>query len=141
MLSDGSLAMCCSGRYAAGEANSRRAYDASSKAFGLSAALTQAVGSTVATCLIGLNRLDEASKLLQGIDVAVAAVAQLAGDPDWGAGVQLLQADIAYRRHDYETARKLIQAVTPVFTRKDAEAYQKPAVETLTADLEKLASK
>ena len=130
--------MCRSGRYAAGEANSRRAYDASSKAFGLSAALTQAVGSTVATCLIGLNRLDEASKLLQGIE---AAVAQLAGDPDWGAGVQLLQADIAYRRHDYETARKLIQTVTPVFTRKDAEAYQKPAVETLTADLEKLASK
>jgi hypothetical protein len=134
-LSDASLAMCRAGRWAEGEANSRKAYEASSKGFGPGAALTEAVGSTLGMCLVGLGRLDEASKLLDAINVGL--VAQLAGDPNWGAGVQILQAEIAYRKHDYDTARKLVQAVTPVFTRADAEAYQKHALETLTAELEK----
>ena len=105
------------------------------KGFGASAALTQGVGSTLGMCLIGLGRLDEASKLLNGINVGL--VAQLAGDPNWGAGVQMLQAEIAYRKRDYEKARRLVNAVTPVFTRADAEPYQKRALATLTAELER----
>jgi len=72
---------------------------------------------------------------LEQIDIP--AVAQLAGDPDWGAGVKLLQAEIAYGRGDYETAKTDVQAITPVFTRKDAEAYQRHALDSLTAELEK----
>jgi len=80
--------------------------------------------------------LDEASKLLAQIDIPT--VTQLAGDPDWGAGVKLLQAQISFRQKDYANARKDLDAVTPVFTRKDAEAYQKHAVESLAADLERM---
>jgi eukaryotic-like serine/threonine-protein kinase len=132
-LSDGSLAMCRSGRYVEGEQNARKAYEASVKAFGPKAGLTGGTASTLAACLISLNRLDEASRLLDQIDIPV--VAQLAGDADWGAGVTLLQAEIAYRRHDYARARKLVDAVTPVFTKKDAEPYERHALEALNSQL------
>src|SRR6266496_4028774 len=135
-LSDGSMAMCRAGRYDQGEANSRKAYESSVRAFGARAGLTGGKASTLAGCLIALGRLDEASKLLADIDVP--AVAQLAGDADWGAGVTLLQAEIAFRRKDYSNARKDLQTVIPIFTRKDAEAYQKHAVESLTAELERV---
>jgi hypothetical protein len=64
-------------------------------------------------------------------------VAQLTGDRDWGAGLTLKQAEIAYRRRNYDTARGYVETVTPVFTRKDAEPYQKRAFETLKAELDK----
>jgi ATP/maltotriose-dependent transcriptional regulator MalT len=134
-LSDGSLAQCRAGRYHEGESNARQAYQASTKAFGPRAGLTGGAASTLADCLIGLGKLDEASKLLDQIDVPV--VAQLAGDPDWGAGVALAQAEIAYRRGNYEAARDYLQSVTPVFTRKDAEPYQKRALESLRTALDK----
>jgi ATP/maltotriose-dependent transcriptional regulator MalT len=89
----------------------------------------------LADCLIELGRLDEAGKLLDQIDVS--AVAQLAGDPDWGAGVTLAQAEIAYRRGNYDAARGYVQTVTPVFTRKDAEPYQRHALESLRTALDK----
>jgi DNA-binding winged helix-turn-helix (wHTH) protein/serine/threonine protein kinase len=134
-LSDGCLAMCRSGHYVEGELNARKAYESSVKAFGPKAGLTGGTASTLAACLIGLNRLDEASKLLDQIDIA--AVSQLAGDPDWGAGVTILQAEVAYRRHDYLQARKLADEVTPVFTRDNAEAYQRNTLQTLQGELAK----
>ena len=138
-LSDGALAMCRSGRYQEGEVNARQTYDSSVKAFGARAGLTGGTASTLAACLIEVGRLDEASKLLADIDVP--AVAQLAGDADWGAGVSLLQAQIAYRQRDYEGSRKLVAAVTPVFTRKDAEPYQRHALDTLSAELNRVAQR
>ncbi len=135
-LSDASQAMCRSGQFAAGEANSRKAYEASGKAFGPKAGLTGGVAATLATCLIGLGRLDEASKLLDQIDIPT--VTQLAGDPDWGAGVTLMQAQIAFKNRNYATARKDVQIVMPVFSRPNAEAYQKHAVEFLSAELDRV---
>ena len=135
-LSDASQAMCRSGQFAEGEANSRKAYEASGKAFGPKAGLTGGVAATLATCLIGLSRLDEASKLLEQIDIPT--VTQLAGDADWGAGVALMQAQIAFKKKDYATARKDLQLVTPVFSRPNAEAYEKHAVDSLTAELERV---
>jgi DNA-binding winged helix-turn-helix (wHTH) protein/serine/threonine protein kinase len=134
-LSDAALAQCRSGRYNEGESNARKAYDSSAKAFGARAGLTGATAYTEAICLIGLRRLDEAASLLQPIDAQ--PVAQLTGDPDWGAGVTLAQAEIAYRRGNYDAARTQVQTVAPLFTRKDTEAYQKRAFETLKAALDK----
>jgi hypothetical protein len=133
-LSDASLAMCRDGNYTEGEANARKAWDDSMSAFGPQAGLTGGAASTLAACLIGLNRLDEASRLLS--DINVAAVAQLAGDPNWGAGVTLLQAEIAYRKKDYVAARKDVDAIKPVFTRPDAEPYQRRTLDALVAALE-----
>jgi serine/threonine protein kinase len=134
-LTDASLAQCRAGRYREGESNARQAFDASTKAFGPRAALTGATSYTLASCLIGLGKLDEATARLQQIDVS--AVTQLTGDPDWGAGVTLEQAKIAYRRGNYDVARGYVQTVTAVFTRKDAEPYQKHALESLKAALDK----
>jgi hypothetical protein len=134
-LTDASLAQCRAGRYREGESNARQAFDASTKAFGPRAALTGATSYTLASCLIGLGKLDEATARLQQIDVS--AVTQLTGDPDWGAGVTLEQAKIAYRRGNYDAARGYVQTVTAVFTRKDAEPYQKHALESLKAALDK----
>lgn len=133
-LSDASLAMCRSGRLAEGTANSRQAYDASSKAFGPRAGLTGGVASTLATCLIDQGQMDEAAKLLANIDIPT--VAQLAGDPDWGAGVKLLQARIAFARGNYELARSYVREVGPVFARPHAEAYQQHEVQSLSAKLD-----
>jgi hypothetical protein len=138
-LTDASQAQCRAGRYREGESNARKAYEASVKAFGARAGLTGATTYTLATCLIGLNKLDEATTLLQQIDAP--AVAQLTGDPYWGAGVTLAQAEVAYRRGNYDAARGYLQTVTPAFTRKDAEAYQKRAFESLKAALDKTSSK
>jgi hypothetical protein len=80
-----------------------------------------------------VNQLDEASKLLSHIDIPV--VAQLAGDPDWGAGVKLLQAQIAYRRGDYKSAQSYVHDVTAVFTRPNAEQYQRQSLEALASKL------
>jgi hypothetical protein len=135
-LSDASQAMCRSGQFVEGEANSRKAYESSQKAFGPKAGLTGGVAATVATCLIGLGRVDEAGKLLDQIDIPT--VTQLAGDPDWGAGVTLMQGQIAFKKKDFATARKDLQAVTPVFSRPNAEAYEKHAVESLAAELERV---
>jgi len=135
-LADASLAQCRAGRYRDGEANARQSYAASAKAFGPRAGLTGGAAYSLATCLIGLNKLDEAAALLPQIDAQ--AVAQLSGDPDWGAGISLSQAEIAYRRHDYDAARNDLQTAAPFFTRKDAEPYQKHAFESLKAALDKL---
>jgi DNA-binding winged helix-turn-helix (wHTH) protein/serine/threonine protein kinase len=132
-LSDAALAQCHAGHDREGEVNARKAYDASSKAFGEHAALTGATAYTLADCLIDLSKLDEAAALLQQIDVK--PVTQLTGDPDWGADVTLAQAQIAYRRGKYDAARALTESITPVFSRADAEPFQKRAFESLKAEL------
>ena len=134
-LSDAALAQCHAGRYREGEPNARKSYETSVKAFGPRSGLTGGVADTLAGCLIGMGKLDEASALLQQIDVP--AVAQLTGDRDWGAGVTLEKAEISYRHRDYDAARAYVQTVTPVFSRTDAEPYQKRVFETLRTALDR----
>jgi DNA-binding winged helix-turn-helix (wHTH) protein/serine/threonine protein kinase len=133
-LSDASTAQCRSGRYAEGEINARSAYETAKKAFGEHAGLTGATADTLADCLIPRNRLDEASTLLDSVDGKI--VAQLVGVPDWPANLDLSRAEIAYRRGDYAAARKNIQPAIPVFSRADAEPYQKHKLEKLRASIE-----
>src|SRR5580658_3469435 len=134
-LTDAALAQCRAGHNREGESNARKAYEASAKAFGPHAALTGATAYTLASCLISLNKLDEASPLLQQIDVP--AVTQLTGDPDWGANVTLAQAQIANSHGNYDAARTYIQSITTIYTRTNAEPYQKRAFESLKTTLEK----
>ncbi len=133
-LADVSTAQCRSGRYAEGERNARSAYDGAKKAFGEHAGLTGATADTLADCLIEGNRLDEASRLLDSIDAKI--VAQLVGVPDWSANLDLSRAEIAYRKGDYTAARKDIQPAIAVFTKADAEPYQKHKLEELRAGLD-----
>jgi len=74
--------------------------------------------------------LHEASNYLEATDPK--AVAQLTGNPDWSAEVSLAQAEIAARQGDYVRAQKLLDSVRPVFSRPDAEAYQKRKMDELS---------
>ena len=132
-LSDVSAAQCRAGRYAEGEANARSAYETSRKAFGERAGLTGATADTLAECLIQKNQLDEAAKLIENIDVKV--VTQLTGIPDWSANLDLARAEISYRHGDYAAAQKEIQPAIPIFSRVDAEPYQKHRLENLQASI------
>jgi ATP/maltotriose-dependent transcriptional regulator MalT len=134
-LSDAALAQCRGGRNREGEPNARKAYEASVQAFGPRAGLTGGAADTLATCLIGLGKLPEASMLLEGIDTA--AVAQLTGFPDWSANVALARGEIAFRQGDYAAARKYVETARPVLTRADAEPYQKHALEELASAIER----
>jgi serine/threonine protein kinase len=137
-LSDASMAQCRAGRLDEGVANARKALENSQKAFGERAGLTDGVRFGLADCLIGAGKLDEAAMLLQKVDAK--AVTQLSGDPNWGANLDLALGELAFRGGDYATAQKYAQAATPVFTRPDAEPYQKHALEILSLAIEKRAA-
>ena len=132
-LSDTALAQCRAGRFKDGVLNARKSYETSVKAFGPRAGLTGGTAHTFANCLIQLGQLDEASTLLANIDPA--AVGQLAGSKDWFANLELSEAEIAYRKHDLDNARKHLAVATPILTRADAEPYQQRAVQKLVAAL------
>ena len=63
-------------------------------------------------------------------------VAALAGDPNWGANLELARAQIAFVRRDYAVARKHLDAAKPGFSVPNAERYQVRAVTLLDADLQ-----
>jgi len=132
--SDGALAMCRAGRLEPGALHAQQAYEASVKAFGPRAGLTGGAAHTLASCWIEQGKLEDASRVLEGIDAS--AVAQLAGSKDWEANLELSQAQIAYLRGEYDSARKLLEAATPVLERADAEPYQKRALRKLSAEVD-----
>ncbi|HKV79143.1 MAG TPA: winged helix-turn-helix domain-containing protein [Candidatus Sulfotelmatobacter sp.] len=130
-LCDTALAQCRGGHAAEGERNARNGYEAAKKAFGEKAGLTGGAADSLAECLIDENKLDEAEPLLRNIDVK--AVAQLAGVPDWGANINLAEAEISWRRGDLASAKKNLQPAIPVFSRADAEPYQRRKMNDLLA--------
>jgi hypothetical protein len=133
-LTDTATAQCRASRVKEGLENVESAYRDSLAAFGPKAALTQAVAFTRAGCLIAANRIDEAGKLLEGVQPD--NVAALAGDPNWGANLELAEAQIAYARGDFAGARKHLDAAKPGFSVPKAEAYQVRAVSLLDASLQ-----
>jgi hypothetical protein len=122
-LSDASIAQCRAGRLQEGTRNARAAFDASLKTFGVHAGLTGGTAHALASCLAALNQLHDASWLLTLVNVPAAS--QSAGDPDFGAKVKLVQADIAKRQGNEGRLKRLLDEIAPVFTRADAEEYEK----------------
>ncbi|SFG40988.1 DNA-binding winged helix-turn-helix (wHTH) domain-containing protein [Novosphingobium sp. CF614] len=120
-LTDAATAQCRSGQAAQGLANAEQAYRDAVAGFG-KVALADAIAYTVAECDIDLGRTAEAAARLEGIDAA--AVAQLAGDADWGANVRLAWARIAEASGHKDAARQELEAVRAVYTAKSAEPYQ-----------------
>ena len=134
-LSDAAVAQCRAGHLDEGAQNARKAHDNAVQAFGAQSALASGTALPLANCLIAQGKLEEASQYLKNIDPK--AVAQLSGDPDWGAGITLAQAEIALRQGNYTEARKDLDQVRPVFTRPDAEAYQRQKLDELSQAAEK----
>jgi serine/threonine protein kinase/DNA-binding winged helix-turn-helix (wHTH) protein len=132
-LTDTATAQCRASRVNDGLQNVETAHDEAVAGFGQAAALTQAVAFAKAACLISAGRLDEASGLLDG--VKPDNVAALAGDPNWGANLELARAQIAFARRDFTMAREHLEAAKPGFSVPNAEGYQVRAVTVLDADL------
>lgn len=132
-LSDAALAQCRGGHLTDGAFNARKAYNESAAAFGVQAGLTGGTAYTLASCLSRQEQTGEALRLLQAIDIQ--AVAQLAGDRDWGANVDLALSELAIKRGDLSTARKHLDAASPAFSRPGAEEYQKKALASLRSAL------
>lgn len=130
-LSDASVGQCRAGHLDEGLKNARKAHDDSSKAFGPTAALTEGSALSLADCLIGVGKFNEASQYLDTIDAK--NVAQLTGDPDWGANVTLSRAEIAVRQGQFGKAKEYLDTVRPIFSRPEAEAYQKRRLDQLSA--------
>jgi hypothetical protein len=112
-----------------GEPNAREAFEQSSKAFGPRAGLTGGTAYALAYCLTRSNHLDEASSLLRNIDVK--ATAELAGDPNVGASIAMVEGEIAARRGDFVTAKRHLDAVAPVFDRPGTAAPDKEDLKRL----------
>ena len=129
-LSDAAEAQCRAGDLAEGERNARKAHDDAEQGFGPQSALASGIALPLANCLIGLGKLQEASQLLANLNIKAAS--QLTGDPDWGAGVTLALAEIAIRQGAYLQAQQYLQSVRPVFSRPDAEAYQRRKMDELS---------
>lgn len=120
-LSDAATAQCRAGRLADGTAHASEAHAAAVAGFARSA-LADATGFTLAECEIAAGRYDTAAEHLRGIDRA--AVAQLAGDPHWGANVDLALARIAAAQGRTDEARRRLEASRVAFTAPTAEPYQ-----------------
>ena len=131
-LTDGATALCRAGRRAEALSDLAKARSVAHAAFpgtGLEDAIDYAWGA----CLIAEGRIDEAARKLENIDAA--KVAQLAGDPDWGANVDLARGQIALARHDLAGARKALDAAAPAFAKPAAEPYQVRAYKRLRAEV------
>jgi hypothetical protein len=128
-LSDAGLSECQAGRYAKSEPHARKAFQVAKQAFGPRGGIAGGTSYALAFCLIGLNKLQEASELLQTIDVK--AVTRLSGDFTVEASVALAQGEIAARRGDYLLAQRYAQVAAPAFDRPNTRAYDRQSLEKL----------
>jgi hypothetical protein len=133
-LSDAGLSQCRSGRYAEGEQNARQAFRAAEHAFGPRSGLTGGCSFALASCLIGANKLQEASALLRNIDVD--AVTHLTGDTTVGASIALAQAEIAVRQGDYTLAQNYARQAASEFDRPDSDVWERQSLQKLTKTID-----
>lgn len=115
---DTGISQCRAGRLAEGSANISAALAALRQDLAGRTALEDALQAALADCFIQMRRFDDAEFLLQGIDRV--RVAQLVGDQNWGAQVDLALAEISLGRGDRQRARTLFAAVsTPLRDTRD----------------------
>ena len=119
---DTATSQCRAGLYDTGLANARAAAAAARAAPGPETALSMAVRTVVADCLIGAGRPAEAKPLLAHIDRQ--KVSELVGDREWGANLDLALAQVALAAGDRAEARQRLNAARPAFTQTNADPYQ-----------------
>jgi hypothetical protein len=125
-LSDAALSQCRAGRFLDGETSARKAFNEAVHAFGPRSGASGGCAYALSVCLVGSNRLTEASELLRGIDVDT--VSQMSGDPTVGPSIKLVQAEIAVRRGDFGLARQLLDTAAPTFNGPNAGSGEKQAI-------------
>lgn len=95
-------------------------------------ALENGVRAALADCLVIAGRHREAAALLTDIDRT--AVSQLVGDANWGAGLDLLLAEIAWVEGDRGQAETLLARATPDLA-DNRDRFTRQRLDRLTAAL------
>lgn len=111
--SDTGIYLCRGGRAAEGVGELRGALADIGSALGKDHPLAHAARYYLAECLIETGDTAQAKTLLDG--VATEKVAELVGDPGWGANVDLARADLAARAGDTKQAAALLAKAAPAF--------------------------
>jgi non-specific serine/threonine protein kinase len=101
-------------------------------AFGADYPLTHVIRYFTAECMIANRRFADAGALLRGLDRN--AVAQLIGNPDVGAAVDLAEAEIAFGQGDRAGAKRLVTKAAATLAKGQDRAAQR-RVAHLTAAL------
>lgn len=101
-------------------------------AFGADYPLTHVIRYFTAECMIANRRFADAGALLRGLDRS--AVAQLIGNPDVGAAVDLAEAEIAFGQGDRAGAKRLVTKAAATLAKGQDEAARR-RVADLTAAL------
>jgi hypothetical protein len=133
-FSDAALSQCRAGHYQQGGSNARKAFEAAGRAFGPRSPAEGGCAYALSVCLIGLDRLNEASDLLRSINVD--AVTQLSGDTTVAASIKLEQGEIAARRGDYVLARKYLKESAPTIDGPNAGVGEKQTLARLSKTLD-----
>jgi len=107
---DTGISQCRAGQLAAGSANISAALSALGQDAANRGAMRDAVEAALADCFIQMRRFDEAESLLRGLDRV--KVAQLVGDQNFGALVDLALAEIALGQGNRNRARTLFDAAS-----------------------------
>lgn len=115
---DTGISQCRAGQLAAGSANISAALAALRQDMAGRDAMEDAVEAALADCFIQMRRFDDAESLLRGVDRE--KVAQLIGDQNFSALVDLALAEIALGRGNRNRARTLFDAANgPLKTTQD----------------------
>lgn len=128
---DGATAECRGGRLASGLRDAAAAQATAQAAFPGSG-LESGADFTLAECLIMARRFGDAERQLAG--VKPDAVAQLTGDPDWGANLDIARAQISLSRGDRSKARADLAAAADAMRKPTAESYEVSLYHRLRAD-------
>lgn len=129
---DTGISQCRAGQLSTGSANISAALEALREDLAGRTALADALKAALADCFIQMRRYGDAALLLEKLDRV--KVAQLVGDQNWGAQVDLALAEIALGRGDRQRAQTLFAAASPTL-RETQDSYLKSRIAVLSKAL------
>ncbi len=132
-FSDAALSQCRAGHLVEGEQDAERAATVGKALVAKNRGIDGSFKFSMATCLVGLGKFDQADHLLSKIDLP--ALEQMYSDPDWSVDYELTKAEIAMGRADYQTAGHQIALARPASTKPGGAPYRLAWFKRLTARL------
>jgi serine/threonine protein kinase len=130
-FSDLGLFECQAGKYSQGVPTTKWAYEQTQKAFKNRSGLLDSTAFALAFCDIGGGNLNEATALLGKIDAN--SIAQLNGDPAFGANVALAKAQVAFKQGNRSEASSQLALAQQMFRQQTPSSYQKRWLDSVQA--------
>jgi hypothetical protein len=121
--SDLGLFECQAGKFSQGIPTAKWAYEQTQKAFKNRSGLVDSTAFALAFCDIGGGKANEAAALLARIDAN--SIAQLNGDPSFGANIALAKAQVALKQGNRSEASSQFALAQQMFRQQTPSSYQK----------------